>query len=181
MRKLAKLTQKKLADANGVGEASIGSMRTVKAFGAEESEMKHYQSSIDRYLELTNMSAGAYLWYERASERSERKEGSAAAPRRCRCWARSRQEWQLLLPAVARLTRGENGCRCYPPLLGSLAQSRFSCCDPSLPLLGSLAARMAAATPAVPRVTRGENGCRCYPPLLGSLARRKSSCCYASN
>jgi len=63
MRKLAKLTQKKLADANGVGEAAIGSMRTVKGFGAEESEMNEYEKSIGRYLELNNMSAGAYLWY----------------------------------------------------------------------------------------------------------------------
>ena len=42
IRKLTKLTQKKLADANGISEAAIGSMPTVKAFGAEESELMEY-------------------------------------------------------------------------------------------------------------------------------------------
>ena len=35
IRSVTKLTQKKLADANGIGEAAIGSMPTVKGFGGE--------------------------------------------------------------------------------------------------------------------------------------------------
>ncbi|GMH80538.1 hypothetical protein TL16_g08586 [Triparma laevis f. inornata] len=48
IRRLTKLTQKKLADANGIGEAAIGSMPTVKGFGAEEAELKEYEVFMDR-------------------------------------------------------------------------------------------------------------------------------------
>lgn len=63
IRKLTKLTQKKLADANGVSEAAIGSMPTVKAFGAEDAEMREYSKFIERYIRLNVKSAYAYLWY----------------------------------------------------------------------------------------------------------------------
>ena len=66
MRRLTKLTQKKLADANGVSEAAISSMPTVRAFGAESSELAEYNKFIDRYLTLNNKSAFAYLWYASA-------------------------------------------------------------------------------------------------------------------
>ncbi|GMH97907.1 hypothetical protein TrVE_jg8340 [Triparma verrucosa] len=66
IRRLTKLTQKKLADANGIGEAAIGSMPTVKGFGAEKAELSEYDVFMDRYLQLNNKSAFAYLWYAAA-------------------------------------------------------------------------------------------------------------------
>ena len=63
IRRLTKLTQKKLADANSVSEAALSSMSTVKIFGAEKSEYDEYRVFIDRYLDLNLRSAYAYLVY----------------------------------------------------------------------------------------------------------------------
>ena len=82
MRRLTKLTQKKLADANGVSEAAISSMPTVRAFGAEASELAEYNKFINRYLGLNNKSAFAYLWY--ASAITSMPQVSEVTMRRCR-------------------------------------------------------------------------------------------------
>jgi len=63
MRRLTKLQQKKLADGNSLSEAAIGSMSTVRAFGAEASEMIGYEKCMDQYLVLTVRGAFAYVGY----------------------------------------------------------------------------------------------------------------------
>jgi ATP-binding cassette subfamily B (MDR/TAP) protein 9 len=61
VRKLTKLMQKKLADGNSISEAVMSSMPTVRAFGAEEAELRDYQTYMDKYLALNYKSAVAYL------------------------------------------------------------------------------------------------------------------------
>jgi ATP-binding cassette subfamily B (MDR/TAP) protein 9 len=63
LKTLTKLMQKRLADANAVSESAITSMTTVRAFGAELSELKHFQNYMDKYLDLNQKSALAYLGY----------------------------------------------------------------------------------------------------------------------
>ena len=63
IRSLTKLMQKKLADGNSVSEAALGSMPTVRAFGAESSELKEFSVHCERYLALNRKSAFAYLGY----------------------------------------------------------------------------------------------------------------------
>jgi ATP-binding cassette subfamily B (MDR/TAP) protein 9 len=50
VRKLTKLMQKKLADGNSTAEAAIGSMATVRAFDAGESELIEFEASLKKYL-----------------------------------------------------------------------------------------------------------------------------------
>ena len=66
IRDLTVLTQKKLADANSVSAAALGSMPTVKAFGAEFSELAEYEKSVGKYLALNRRQAFAYFWYASA-------------------------------------------------------------------------------------------------------------------
>jgi ATP-binding cassette subfamily B (MDR/TAP) protein 9 len=63
VRSLTKLMQKKLADGNTVSEASIGSMATVRAFDAGESELDEFEKCMQKYLDLNIRSAIAYLGY----------------------------------------------------------------------------------------------------------------------
>jgi len=63
IRSLTKLMQKKLADGNSVSEAALGSMTTVRAFGAESAELKEFSVHCERYLTLNRKSAIAYLGY----------------------------------------------------------------------------------------------------------------------
>lgn len=55
--------QKKLADGNSVSEAALGSMPTVRAFDAAESELQEFQSHMEKYLGLNMRSAFAYCGY----------------------------------------------------------------------------------------------------------------------
>lgn len=52
-----------LADGNSVSEASLGSMATVRAFDAGESELSEFEQCMAKYLSLTNRSAIAYLGF----------------------------------------------------------------------------------------------------------------------
>jgi len=52
-----------LADGNSVSEASIGSMATVRAFDAGESELNEFEQCMEKYLSLNIRSAIAYLGY----------------------------------------------------------------------------------------------------------------------
>lgn len=63
VRKLTKLMQKKLADGNSTAEAAIGSMATVRAFDAGESELIEFEASLKKYLSLNVRSAIAYFGY----------------------------------------------------------------------------------------------------------------------
>lgn len=63
VRSLTKLMQKKLADGNSVSEASIGSMATVRAFDAGESELIEFEKCMENYLSLNIRSAIAYCGY----------------------------------------------------------------------------------------------------------------------
>ena len=63
VRSLTKLMQKKLADGNSVSEAAIGSMATVRAFDAGESELREFESCMEKYLSLNVRSAIAYCGY----------------------------------------------------------------------------------------------------------------------
>lgn len=63
VRSLTKLMQKKLADGNSVSEASIGSMATVRAFDAGESELNEFEQCMEKYLSLNIRSAIAYFGY----------------------------------------------------------------------------------------------------------------------
>jgi ATP-binding cassette subfamily B (MDR/TAP) protein 9 len=56
----------KLADGNSVSESVLGSMRTVRAFGAEKSELQNYEKCMDKYSSLNKKSALAYLGYATA-------------------------------------------------------------------------------------------------------------------
>jgi ATP-binding cassette subfamily B (MDR/TAP) protein 9 len=63
IRSMTKLMQKKLADGNSISEAALGSMTTVRALGAEDTEMKEFRKSMDEYLHLNIKGAVAYLGY----------------------------------------------------------------------------------------------------------------------
>lgn len=63
IRSLTKLMQKKLADGNSVSEAALGSMPTVRAFGAESAELNEFSIHCERYLCLNRKSAIAYMGY----------------------------------------------------------------------------------------------------------------------
>eukprot|EP00551_Chaetoceros_affinis_P006800 CAMPEP_0203676192 /NCGR_PEP_ID=MMETSP0090-20130426/23777_1 /ASSEMBLY_ACC=CAM_ASM_001088 /TAXON_ID=426623 /ORGANISM="Chaetoceros affinis, Strain CCMP159" /LENGTH=1082 /DNA_ID=CAMNT_0050542663 /DNA_START=402 /DNA_END=3650 /DNA_ORIENTATION=+ len=63
IRSLTKLMQKKLADGNSVSEAALGSMATVRALGAESTEMDEFKEYMDKYLYLNQRNAIAYLGY----------------------------------------------------------------------------------------------------------------------
>jgi len=63
IRSLTKLMQKKLADGNSVSEAAIGSMATVRAFDAGESELREFETCMEKYLALNVRSAIAYCGY----------------------------------------------------------------------------------------------------------------------
>ena len=52
-----------LADGNTVSESAISSMSTIRAFGAESSELKEYNEFMTRYLNLNLHSAVAYVGY----------------------------------------------------------------------------------------------------------------------
>ena len=60
MRALSKLMQKKLADGNSVSEAALGSMSTVRAFDAAESELQEFEKIMQQYLRLNNREAVAF-------------------------------------------------------------------------------------------------------------------------
>ena len=66
IRSMTKLMQKKLADGNSISEAAIGSMPTVRALGAEKTEMDEFASKMDEYLSLNTRGAWAYLGYATA-------------------------------------------------------------------------------------------------------------------
>lgn len=66
VQKIVKLLQKKLADGNSVSESVLGSMRTVRAFGAEESELQNYEKCMSKYASLNKKAAAAYLGYATA-------------------------------------------------------------------------------------------------------------------
>lgn len=55
--------QKKLADGNSVSEAALGSMSTVRAFDAAESELGEFEKCMNSYLDLNVRSAIAYCGY----------------------------------------------------------------------------------------------------------------------
>eukprot|EP00558_Chaetoceros_sp_UNC1202_P002052 CAMPEP_0197255952 /NCGR_PEP_ID=MMETSP1429-20130617/73703_1 /TAXON_ID=49237 /ORGANISM="Chaetoceros sp., Strain UNC1202" /LENGTH=720 /DNA_ID=CAMNT_0042719379 /DNA_START=130 /DNA_END=2292 /DNA_ORIENTATION=+ len=63
IRSLTKLMQKKLADGNSISQSAFDSMPTVRALGAEKTEMKEFQKSMDVYLALNFRSAVAYVGY----------------------------------------------------------------------------------------------------------------------
>jgi len=63
IRDLTKLMQKKLADGNSISEAVLASMKTVRAFGAEISELRDFEQSLSRYLDLNTRSAQYYSGY----------------------------------------------------------------------------------------------------------------------
>ena len=50
-----------LADSNIISEAAISSMPTVRAFGAEKSELEEYDKYMKRYLDLNDKSALLYV------------------------------------------------------------------------------------------------------------------------
>lgn len=66
IRRLTKFMQKKLADGNGISEAALGSMSTVRALGAEHTEMNEFNMCMDKYLHLNSKSAIAYMGYASA-------------------------------------------------------------------------------------------------------------------
>ena len=57
--------QKKLADGNSVSEAAIGSMATVRAFDAGESELREFESCMTQYLNLNIWNLNYELTYMR--------------------------------------------------------------------------------------------------------------------
>lgn len=63
IRSMTKLQQKKLADGNSVSEAALGSMTTVRALGAERTEMDEFRKFMEEYLHLNFRGAVAYLGY----------------------------------------------------------------------------------------------------------------------
>lgn len=63
VRALTKLMQKKLADGNSVSEAALGSMATVRAFDAAESELVEFEACMQKYLHLNTRAAVAYCGY----------------------------------------------------------------------------------------------------------------------
>jgi len=52
-----------LADGNSISEAAIGSMATVKAFDASESELREFEGCMREYLKLNTRAGIAYLGY----------------------------------------------------------------------------------------------------------------------
>ena len=63
IRSLTKLMQKKLADGNAISEAALGSMATVRAFDAAESELIEFESYMKKYLYLNIRAAIAYFGF----------------------------------------------------------------------------------------------------------------------
>lgn len=63
IRSLTKLMQKKLADGNSISEAALGSMSTVRAFDAAESELLEFEGAMKEYLTLNIRNAVAYFGY----------------------------------------------------------------------------------------------------------------------
>lgn len=66
IRSLTKLMQKKLADGNSISEAALGSMSTVRALGAESTELKEFGQFMDQYKRLNKRNAIAYFGYATA-------------------------------------------------------------------------------------------------------------------
>ncbi len=66
IRSLTKLMQKKLADGNSISEAALSAMPTVRAFGAEFTEILEFEDSMDQYKRLNTRNAIAYLGYATA-------------------------------------------------------------------------------------------------------------------
>jgi ATP-binding cassette subfamily B (MDR/TAP) protein 9 len=66
IRSLTKLMQKKLADGNSISEAALGSMPTVRALGAESTEMEEFTHFMKQYKRLNVRNAVAYLGYATA-------------------------------------------------------------------------------------------------------------------
>ena len=64
LRSIYKLMQKKLADGNSISTAALGSMKTVKALGAEHIEMKDFSLYMDQYLNLNLRVAVGILGYD---------------------------------------------------------------------------------------------------------------------
>ena len=63
VRSLTKLMQTKLADGNGICEAALGSMPTVRIFDAANAELQNFQATMQEYLSLNRRSAIAYCGY----------------------------------------------------------------------------------------------------------------------
>ncbi|KAM4828480.1 ATP-binding cassette sub-family B member 10, mitochondrial [Thomomys bottae] len=59
LRKLSRATQDSLAQATQLAEERIGNIRTVRAFGKEETEVKKYTSGVDHVLQLARKEAFA--------------------------------------------------------------------------------------------------------------------------
>ena len=62
-RQLTKSTQKKLAEANGVSDAAISSMSTVKYFASEVSEEERYSKKLEMFYTVNARSATIYAIY----------------------------------------------------------------------------------------------------------------------
>jgi ATP-binding cassette, subfamily B (MDR/TAP), member 9 len=62
-RKLTKSTQKKLAEANGVSDAAVSSMSTVKYFASELSEEERYTKKLELFYTVNARSATIYAVY----------------------------------------------------------------------------------------------------------------------
>jgi hypothetical protein len=63
IRDFTKLMQKKLAHCNGISETVLASIKTVRAFGAEISELREFEQSLCYYLDLNTRLAQYYIGY----------------------------------------------------------------------------------------------------------------------
>lgn len=63
LKSSTKLLQKKLVDGNSVSGAAIGSMSTVRAFGAEQLELEEFSNNTNKYLSLNVRGVISYLVY----------------------------------------------------------------------------------------------------------------------
>ena len=63
IRKLSKLTQQKLADANVVAEEAMGTMSNIRYFACENEEMDRYETKLGEYYYLNIKEAWAYGFY----------------------------------------------------------------------------------------------------------------------
>jgi len=61
LRLIKKVMQKKFADGNAISQASLESMTTVRAFGAEKSELQEYETYMDQYLILNARQTRVYF------------------------------------------------------------------------------------------------------------------------
>ena len=61
LRLIKKVMQKKFADGNAISQASLESMTTVRAFGAEKSELQEYETFMDEYLILNARQTRVYF------------------------------------------------------------------------------------------------------------------------